>query len=286
MFVPFHIIAQFMVTIVAAANIPETIPLDLHRCANSKTQKPDLLAILVVVSSVSTQFSWRSKLRQTDFQDARSVKERGVYRPSATPIGSISNSVQKDRRPVCVQPVFVLSPWHELRHWHLLVNQHQWHRISAEQKKHRDILIAPTMINHRTRARELMYVLEWVSQTAPWADYVVSIDAIVRIHWQRMIELFPPPAPQTSSSRALWNLGTSELGMDALFFEDPRDSTRRQCADMSVAAFSRDLVRQMTSMPFTTQILYALSHPFSMYRARCQVGKSISCRSGDVCVII
>ena len=146
MFVPFHAIAQFMVTIVAAANSPETIPLDLHRCANSKTQKPDLLAILVVVSSVSTQFSWRSKLRQTDFQDARSVQERHFYRPSATPIGSISNSVQKDRRPVCVQPVFVLSPWHELRHWHLLVNQHQWHRISAEQKKHRDILIAPTMI--------------------------------------------------------------------------------------------------------------------------------------------
>ena len=277
MSVPFHIIAQFMVAIVAAANSPETIPLDLHRCANSKTQKPDLLAILVVVSSVSTQFSWRSKLRQTDFQDARSVQERHFYRPSATPIGSISNSVQKDRRPVCVQPVFVLSPWHELRHWHLLVNQHQWHRISAEQKKHRDILIAPTMINHRTRARELMYVLEWVSQTAPWADYVVSIDAVVRIQWQRMIELFPPPAPQTSSSRALWNLGTSELGMDALFFEDPRDKTRRQCADMSVAAFSRDLVRQMTSIPFSTQILYALSHPFSMYRARCQVGTSVSC---------
>ena len=269
----------FVVAIVLMIVVADDIVIDIHRCADIKAeQKKDLLAILVFVSSGSTEFDQRSELRRTNFQDAKLLLSRDVYRPFATPTGgTISNNVLKDYRPVCVQPVFVLSPWLELRHWHLLVNQHQWHRISAEQKKHRDILIAPTMINHRTRARELMYVLEWVSQTAPWADYVVSIDAVVRIHWQRMIELFPPPAPQTSSSLALWNLGTSELGMEALFFEDPRDSTRRQCADMSVAAFSRDLVHQMTSMPFSTQILYALSHPFSMYRARCQVGTSISC---------
>ena len=264
----------FVVAIVIMIVVADDIVIDIHRCADIKAeQKKDLLAILVFVSSGSTEFDQRSELRRTNFQDAKLLLSRDVYRPFATPTGgTISNNALMDHRPVCVQPVFVLSPWVDQYHWTHVVNQYQWYQISEEHKKHRDILIAPTIVNHRTQARELMYVLEWATQTAPWADYVVSIDAEVRINWKRMVELFPPPVPRASSGHALWHLATSELGMEALFSKDPRDGTRRQCADMRVAAFSRDLVHQMMGMTLSKQILYALGHPFSMYQSRCKLG--------------
>ena len=268
-----------MLALVVGAGLDTKI--EMRRCADAKSQNPALLSVVAIVSSFTREFDLRAKLRQSQFEHARSINSRTVFRPVVMAAGAISRETRDDSRPVCVQPVFVLSPWHELikpgAKWSELIRQDEWKKLTAESKEHQDVLIAPTIIDAETRARELMHVLEWSRYTVPWADYIVSVNTSVHIHWPRMIELFPPPAPQNHLSRKLWHLGTSDSGKDALFFKDPRDDEPQECAHMSVAAFSRDLVRQMTSMPFSTQILYALSHPFSMYRARCQVGTSISC---------
>lgn len=269
---PFLFISLQVATIVAVAETP----VDIHRCAETKARNPALLAVVSIVLSPATDFDRRHHLRRTNFRDAISLDARSIFRPSETLIGNTSTHVQQDKRPVCVQPVFVLSPWRELRGraWKTrAVHRDEWGQIIEESKLHRDVIIAPTMVAAtRARAQVLMHVLEWCQQAAPWADYVVSVDASVHIHWARMIELFPPPVPQTRASHALWHLGRSDSSMDALFFRDPVANTLRQCADVAVSAFSRDLVRHMTDMPFATQILHALRHPFRMYRARCKLG--------------
>ena len=250
------------------------IQIDLNRCADAKARNPSLLAVVAVVSSRARDFNSRSKLRQNEFKDALTLNSRTIFRPSVMPEGTLSGQIRGDSRPVCVQPLFVLSPWLELRgaDFKQAVTQDEWRKIIAESKKYQDVLIAPAIIDARTRARELMHVLEWSHQTVPWADYVVSIDTSVRVDWARMIELFPPPVPQTRLSYALWQLGTSDLSINALFFKDPRDKTWKQCADVSVSAFSRDLVRHMTGISFATQIFHALRHPFRMHQARCKRG--------------
>ena len=272
--------------IMVACAVGAGIKLELRRCADAKEQNPALLAIVAFVSSVAIEFDVRSQLRQTEFRDARLLDSRKVFRTSAMPAGTLTTQTRDDARPVCVQPVFVLSPWKELlKHhdfkpdfdWEKIVRKDEWQKIAAESEKHKDILIAPTMTDSRTRSRELMHVLEWSRQTVPWADYIVNVNTNVHIHWPRMIELFPPPVPRASSGRTLWQLGSSDSSMDALFFKDPSAKNNvnmwRQCADVVVAGFSRDLVRQITGIPFATQIIYSLRHPLRIYRARCAVGK-------------
>ena len=274
-------VATTALLIMVACAVGVGIKIELRRCADAKELNPALLSVVVIVSSLTREFDLRAQLRQTEFRDARLLDSRKVFRTSAMPAGTLTTQTRDDARPVCVQPVFVLSPWKELLKHHDLkldfdsekiVRKDEWQKIAAESENHKDILIAPTMTDPRTRSRELMHVLEWSRQTVPWADYIVSVNTSVHIHWPRMIELFPPPAPQNRLSRKLWHLGTSNLGKDALFFKDPRRDEPQECADTRVAAFSRDLVRQMTSIPFTTQILYALRHPFRMHKASCTVG--------------
>ena len=266
------ILKMHLMFIFSGITIHEHSSIDLRRCADAKEQKPELLAVVVIVSSFATDFRQRSRLRRTDFRDAQLLDTRSVFHPSSASTGTISKIV-KDVRPVCVQPMFVISPWHELSTPGSAVQKDAWHKMVSEFKSHHDILIAPTIIDRNTRARELMYILEWSRQSAPWADYVVSMDTTVQINWQRMIELFPPPVPHTRSGRSLWHLGNNDPSRNALLYQDPRASTWRQCADVGVAAFSRDLVHQMTGMPFSTQILYALGNPFRVYKSSCKSGR-------------
>ena len=244
--------------------------LNIGRCGATKSANPDLLMIVAVVSSQAREFNLRSKLRQNQFEAAKSLASRSVFRPSSKITSALSGETIDDVRLVCVQPMFVISPWSELpkpgADWKQVLRKDEWAKIIAESKKHKDMLIGPAIIDAKTRARELIHVLEWSRHTVPLADHIVSTDTSVHIHWPRMIELFPPPVPKNKSDHALWHLGTGNLGMDALFFEGRRRDEPQECAHMRVAAFSRDLVRQMTSMPFTTQILYALAHPFRMHR--------------------
>ena len=154
-----------------------------------------------------------------------------------------------------------------------IIQQDEWYKIVNESEVYHDVLIAPTIIDHQTGARELMHVLEWSRQTAPWADYVVSTHTSMRIHWARMIEIFPPPVSQGHLRHALWYFGSSVRNQDALFFKDARiDGMWRECADVRVAAFSRNLIRHMTSISFATQIYFALNHPFRMFpeKERCK----------------
>ena len=267
-----------MASLVSLVVVARDAHFDLHRCAAAKAQNPALLSVVSIKLSLATEFDRRLELRRKEFRDAHSLSARTVFRPSAVPMGNTSRHIQTDSRPVCVQSMFVISPWHELTDEELrepkqVVSQNQWRKIIAESDSHQDMLVAPTMIDSHTRARVLMYVLEWSRHTVPWADYIVNADTNINIRWRRIIELFPPPVPQTRASHSLWHLGSSDSSIDTLFFKDPRVGTWRQCPDMSgVAAFSRDLVRQMTSMPFSTQIEYALSHPFGMHKERCKVG--------------
>ena len=269
-----------LLLLVAAAIVSADTPLDLQRCAEAKAKNPAALTIVSIVLSLATEFDRRSELRQTQFKDAISLAGRTVFRPSGMPKGSTSTPVQDDKRPVCVQPIFVLSAWYELKRedWRSkAVRKDEWYQITAESNLHRDMLLAPTVIDPRSRAKVLMHVLEWCRQRTPWADYTMSMDINMHIHWAQMIELFPPVVPHKHSGYALWHLGGSEPGMDALFAKDPRDGSLRQCANVGVSAFSRDLVREITRMTFATQMLYALRHPFQMHRSRCTLGRL--CRS-------
>ena len=237
--------------------------LHLRRCASAKEENPNLLSVLVIVSSYAREFNLRSELRRTQFQQAWMLHSRAIWRPS-TSGRVIETQVQDDPRPVCVQPIFVLSPWVEMdgaARDKKIIQQDEWYKIVNESEVYHDVLIAPTIIDHQTGARELMHVLEWSRQTAPWADYVVSTHTSMRIRWARMIEIFPPPA---HLSHALWYFGSSVRSQDALFFMDARIGTWRECADVGVAAFSRNLIRHMTSISFATQIHYALHHPLRM----------------------
>ena len=258
------------------------IKLESSRCAEAKEQNPALLAVVVVVSSSATEFGIRSQLRKTQFRDAHLLISRAVFRGSSN---------RQDKRPVCVDHIFILSPWTDLRNidngQHQVVRQDEWNKIIAESEEHRDILISPTIVDARTRARELMQVLEWSRQTAPWADYTVSTDTSVHLRWPQMIEVFPPPVPRDHLAYMLWQLGSDNPTIDALFFKDPRVDTWRKCADVKVAAFSRDLVHQITGIAVGQQIVYALRRPLRMYRARCKLGAFLcnsACR-GDLGVL-
>ena len=272
----FHGTVLFAGTMMVIMGMGVGVELKLLRCEDDKIQNPDLLAVVVVVSSHAREFDKRSELRRTQFKHARSLDSRTVFRPSMPPAYTFDSETIYDSRPACVQPMFVLSPWLELPKpgapWNQVIRQDEWRKIIAESKEHQDVLIAPTIIDSSTRARELMHVLEWSRQTVPWADYIVSVNTSVRIHWERMIEIFPPPVPYTPIKHTLWYLGSSYPSMEALLYQDPRASTWRQCADVGVAAFSRDLVREMTRMPFSTQILYALQHPFRVHKSSCKAG--------------
>ena len=270
---PLHITTFLFAGIVGAAESP----IDLGRCAVAKSENRNkLLAVVAVVSSFARDFDRRAELRQTDFRDAQSLRTRGVFHlPSeSVSTGEIHKTVQ-DNRAVCVKPIFVISPWRELNkpgaNWDLVLEKDEWHKIVSEFKAHQDILIAPTMIEAGTRARELMHVLEWSRQRVPWADYIVSMDTNVQILWSRMIELFPPPA-RAGHALSLWQLGNFDKSRKAVFFKHRGSDTWRQCADAGVTAFSRDLVRQMTSMPFSQHILYALNNPFRKYKTSCETG--------------
>ena len=253
---------------------PDT-QLELHRCADAKAQNPALLAVVAVVSSLIREFGLRSELRRTQFQDAKSIDSRNVFRPSNAVTGIISTEAIDDNRPVCVQPIFVLSPWRELSNMsgnfsQLITRQDEWRKVIAESKEHHDVLIAPTIIDRHTQARELMHVLEWSRHRAPWADYIVSANTSMRMHWARMIELFPPPVPQNILRQKLWMLGSSSSSIDALFFNESLNGVWRQCGDVGVAAFSRDLVRKITDISLAAQLLYALRYPLQMHQARCK----------------
>ena len=254
-----HAIISFVGTIAAATFTGAKI--NLRRCADAKIQNHDVMAIVVVVSSIAHDFSQRSELRQKDFRDAKLLSSRTVFRPMNSAAGAISKD---DSRPVCVQPLFVISPWVK-QEVTSRVTQHDWRKLAAESHRHQDVLISPVMINARTTARELMHVLEWSYKTVPWADYIVSVDSSVIIHWARMIELFPPPVPPKGSRQALWQLGRRHGHDESIFFEGPH-GTWRPCVDTKVSAFSRDLVRQMVGNPLSTQILSALRHPFRVLR--------------------
>ena len=248
--------------------------LHLRRCASAKEENPNLLSVLVVVSSYPREFNLRSELRRRQFQKAQMLHSRTVWRPSKSGRNN-GTQVEDDRRPVCVQPIFVLSPWVEMdgaARDKKIIRQDEWYKIVEESETNHDVLIAPTIIDHRTGARELMHVLEWSRQTVPWADYVVSTYTGMHIHWSRMIELFPPPVSPGHLSNALWYLGSSVRSQDALFFKDARIGTWRECADVGVAAFSRDLVQHIANISFATQIDYGLHHPFRMvsHKERCK----------------
>ena len=243
--------------------------LELSRCAQAKEQNPALLAVVVVVSSRATEFSIRSHLRETQFQDASSLHSRTVFQGSMR---------RQDKRPVCVEHIFVLSPWTGIRNsdndqiQRQVVQQDEWRRVIAETRKYQDILISPIMVDGRTRARELMHVLEWSRQTAPWADYTVSTDTSVHLHWAHLIQVFPPPLPPDNLNHTFWHLGSDDSTVDALFFKEPRRGTWQKCANVQVAAFSRDLVLQMTGIPFEHHIMYALRQPLRMHLEDCTLG--------------
>jgi len=265
-----HVFPFATVMVALAIGVGPDTKIELRRCADAKAQNPELLAVVVIVSSHAREFTARTKLRQTQFQKAQSLHSRALFRPSKKSTGVISLETTRDSRPVCVQPIFVLSPWLEIRGTRSkIIRQDEWRKIIAESKEHHDVLIAPTITDSHTRGRELMHVLEWSRQTAPWADYIVSSKSRVSINWPRMIEIFPPPTPRKRSSHALWLLANSAPSTDPLFWRDPHVSSWRQCADLGAAAFSRDLVREMTGMSFATQILHALRHPL---RIRCKLG--------------
>lgn len=261
--------------LVAAVVVGADVPLlDLDRCADAKANNPALMTVVSIVLSLATEFDRRSELRRTEFQNAISLDARTGFRPAGTLMGSTSTHLQDDNRSVCVQPLFVLSPWQQDTsdewEWAKIARGGDWLRIAEESKLHRDLLIAPTIIDTHNRARVLMYILEWSRQRVPWADYVLSADTSAQIHWAELIKLFPPPVAHHHASRSLWLLGRSgSSAADAIFFVDPRNKTLHECADIGLAAFSRELVRQMTSMPFASQILYAVRHPFQMY---CNLG--------------
>ena len=80
--------------------------INLHRCADAKIRKHDVISIVVVVSSIAHDFSQRSELRQTDFRDAKLLSSRTVFRPMNSAAGAIS---QDDSRPVCVRVVRATS---------------------------------------------------------------------------------------------------------------------------------------------------------------------------------
>ena len=253
-----HAIISLLGTIAAATFTGAKI--NLRRCADAKIQNHDAMSIVVVVSSIAHDFGQRSELRQTDFRDAKLLSSRTVFRPMNSAASAISKD---DSRPVCVQPLFVISPWVKQGVASRLT-QYDWRKLAEESHRHQDVLISPVMINPHTTARELMHVLEWSHKTVPWADYIVSVDSSVTIHWARMIELFPPPVPQKGSRRALWQLGRRYGHDESIFFKGPH-GTWRPCVDTKVSAFSRDLVRQMVGNPLSTQILWALRHPFRAF---------------------
>ena len=91
-----HTIISLVGTIAAGTFTGAKI--NLRRCADAKIQNHDVMAIVVVVSSIAHDFSQRSGLRQKDFRDAKLLSSRTVFRPMNSAAGAISND---DILPVC-----------------------------------------------------------------------------------------------------------------------------------------------------------------------------------------
>ena len=124
--------------------------LQLDHCADVKTQNPTALAIVAVVSSIARDSTRRFELRRTDFRDAQSLASRTAYRPAASVVGTTSGQSQHDSRAVCVQPLFVISPWIRLASKRKHLSQDDWRKLAAESHEHEDVLISPVMINAHT----------------------------------------------------------------------------------------------------------------------------------------
>ena len=259
-------ILLFLVSLSTASVAGNPGLINLSRCAEAKAKDPSLLAIVSIVSSAAHELNMRQKLREKVFGYVQSLHERRAFRPAVRARGFRAKK-QQDIRRVCLQSLFVISPWKELCHrfksyknmqFSCMPSQDVFRGIVNEAEAHQDVLIAPTIINNTTRARELMHVLKWSRSRVPWADYVISSDADTHINWDRMIELFPPP----HKSDSLWYLGMgSEPNLQGLFFRNTHHSDWKPCAAGVLHGFSRDLVKKIANAPIASQLHVAFKFP-------------------------
>ena len=241
--------------------------LDLHRCAKAKAKDASILSVVSIVSSAATKFKLRDKMRRALLRYDPSLHKRELFRPVIRPHG-LHGHVKRDIRRVCVQHLFVISPWKEIcRHFKqnkpstqtCLLSPDNFYKIVKEAEAHQDVLIAPTIISNDTRAKELMHVLAWSSSRVPWADYVISSDVDTHIDWHNMVELFPPPGHKQYS---LWYLGMgSEPNTERLFFRSAPDDGWKACAAGMLHGFSRDLVKHIANTPIAAQLHMAFKFP-------------------------
>ena len=217
----------------------------------------------------------RRELRDTALAYAKSVRKRQSFRSVIRPRG-LREKAERDLRRVCVQTLFVVSPWRERCHhfkngkdkastiyYSCMLSPSDFHKIVSEAEAHQDVLIAPTILDNNTgntpRAPEFMHVLAWSRSKVPWADYVMISDAATRITWNKMIELFPPPGHKKKS---LWYLGMgSEPNQNKLFFHDTRHDDWKPCAAGVLHGFSRDLVKRIANAPIASQLYVAFNFP-------------------------
>ena len=241
--------------------------LDFQRCAKAKARNSSILTIVSIILSAATDFNVRRELRGTALDYGKSVRDRQSFRSVIRPRG-LREKAEHDLRRVCVQSLFVISPWREKCHhfkhdkawsYSCMLSPADFHKIVSEAETHQDVLIAPTIPGNNTRAPEFMHVLAWSRSRVSWADYVMISDAATRINWNKMIELFPPPGHKKKS---LWYLGMgSEPNRNKLFFHDTRHDDWKPCAAGVLHGFSRDLVKRIANAPIASQLYVSFKFP-------------------------
>ena len=246
--------------------------LDLQRCAKAKADDSSILTIVSIISSAATDFNVRHELRGAALSYVQSTFHgRKSFRSVIQPRG-IRGKAEHDIRPVCVQSLFLISPWREkCRHFNAgkpgtyrcMLSPADFHKIVSEAETYQDVLIAPTIPGNSTgnnpSAPEFMHLLRWSRSKVPWADYVMISDAATRITWNKMIELFPPPGHKKKS---LWYLGMgSEPNRNKLFFHDTRHDEWKPCAAGVLHGFSRDLVKRIANAPIASQLYVSFKFP-------------------------
>lgn len=241
--------------------------INVNRCAEAKAKDPSVLTVVSIVSSVAHEFDARRELRQKVVDYAQSLQQRQTFRPSVR-ARNIRFNERPDVRRVCLQSLFVISPWKEFcgqfktyKHVQLgcLPSKSVFHGIVKEAEIYEDVLIAPTIIDNTTNARELMHALAWSRSRVPWADYVLTSDAGTHIKWDTMIELFPPPGRKDFS---LWYLGmASGPNVSKIFFRGAMHADWKPCATDVLHGFSRDLVKQIVATSIASQLHVAFNSP-------------------------
>ena len=268
------LLASCVALVIASGTNVISSLINVDRCAEAKAKDPSVLAIVSIVSSVAHEFDARRERRQQVADYAQSLQERQTFR-SAVITRRSRNSGQTDVRPVCLQSLFVISPWKELcgrfrtyKYKHLqlgcMPSKRVFNEIVTEAETNQDLLIAPTIVDNTTSARELMHALAWSRSRVPWADYVLVSDVGTHIKWDTIIELFPPPGRKGFSR---WYLGiASGPNRDKLFFRGATHAGWKPCAIDVLHGFSSNLVKEIAETSIASQLHVALDSPLHMQK--------------------